>query len=1272
LSTLYRKWESFYNGRFPGLTRKTRVFTSFLNADLPFPIEPTKTELVTASNIEPDQVLFIDDAVSDSTLVRAIEGTTSAESPNYAKISPLFSNHDDESPREMALITYTTANFALIGGGTVASIPDTIMKVSIDLTDAPDGDYKYVLLATAELTHSKTSSGVIYAHVQQYYAGEEAFQDTTKQYGVAAATLENQNGADSEVFNYGSTSVHTLRGGEKREYHLQVYMDNASSGVNTAITSSNVRMYALRIDNKTNVSVGTGKNGETTTSAPSTSEVTHLTLPTLTADDYLVFASWGAGHDTDAATETVTSYLRDESATTMASSVSFGSVPTTTKWHGAVTQLVTSAGSGNITLKVANSTTTGNAKLYDGCIVAVLKSDITSATGTYSAAGASTNNQPSWTTLLDLGVDSSAINGDFLDLISFTATKSADTDHTNWYLRPNFASDTSLGLAGFNESWKSAPITFMHREERGQTAANNTLEVIYNDNTGPTIAATQASFIHIKEPASYTVTETESTTILVDFEEAQILRYGWTSVGGGVYTYDLSSENFHDLKDLYLNRVRMTRLDSWSAGTDNTWHFDPSVGTLTMEIDSADTPEDDDVWISYVATRLIGGKSIDIQKKGVSIPYDDRLSIIPGTTTNLKADQGKPAAESGVGELVLANGDGYYDDVFSQKTLSGYNSTIRRGFPDFSSDLDDFPVIGRALMGITSLSQDNMRVNLFDRSLLLNLDVEVGKATIYRGQAGATYEIEDFQFPLVYGYVRRCPAFRVTNDYTTGSGVTNIYSFSRRVCRGGTEVYENVDSYVPVSATTISVVGAYGAVVISNDAWDNDGPNALLPDVVYVDVYGFTETNNYLSKVIHTPGRIIYDFLTTYGELDDEDIDIESLNRLDLPYKASPPLRHQFEDGFAQWIPPQIGILVPGGESVASAMNLICRNLFAYWRTNAQGRITVNVPDMTRGNLVSNGDFELYNYDTVYDCSGWTTSGGATKATQAGGFRGNYSMRVGNAGNASTHVYQAVDLPSGGWYVAEVMAKLVSGESGEAAISFQNTQDEQYFSESVTLTTTEWKRIYVPMYVRPEETGNVLVRVHPTRSSTTSTQVDFDDVHVRKVFAIVDRNNTEVFNFNISPDDYYAAAVTFDGDWWAPNQSPYILIENSEAQGVITTQPEGRQLVKDTGVVSFKEGNIHQTALSAASTAAPAALYYGRQRIEMTLTVYGFTELPQIGDWVLVLDKSHDTAHPRIPNLVDGAVMWSVKSVDFDPSRPTGVDLVCEVQIDPSRDTLKR
>ena len=502
--------------------------------------------------------------------------------------------------------------------------------------------------------------------------------------------------------------------------------------------------------------------------------------------------------------------------------------------------------------------------------------------------------------------------------------------------------------------------------------------------------------------------------------------------------------------------------------------------------------------------------------------------------------------------------------------------------------------------------------------------------------------------------------------------MTNIYSFSRRVCRGGTEVYENVDSYVPVSATTISVVGAYGAVVISNDAWDNDGPNALLPDVVYVDVYGFTETNNYLSKVIHTPGRIIYDFLTTYGELDDEDIDIESLNRLDLPYKASPPLRHQFEDGFAQWIPPQIGILVPGGESVASAMNLICRNLFAYWRTNAQGRITVNVPDMTRGNLVSNGDFELYNYDTVYDCSGWTTSGGATKATQAGGFRGNYSMRVGNAGNASTHVYQAVDLPSGGWYVAEVMAKLVSGESGEAAISFQNTQDEQYFSESVTLTTTEWKRIYVPMYVRPEETGNVLVRVHPTRSSTTSTQVDFDDVHVRKVFAIVDRNNTEVFNFNISPDDYYAAAVTFDGDWWAPNQSPYILIENSEAQGVITTQPEGRQLVKDTGVVSFKEGNIHQTALSAASTAAPAALYYGRRRIEMTLTVYGFTELPQIGDWVLVLDKSHDTAHPRIPNLVDGAVMWSVKSVDFDPSRPTGVDLVCEVQIDPSRDTLKR
>jgi len=1279
VSLLFRRYESFYSGLFPGRTVQFYGATAFLSADTDFPSAPTKIE-IGATDIKAGQFFKLTNTAafgSDYGYLRALEDSSSSDSPCYLKAEPLFSDEDSEEPFSLAGTSFEGGALkSILSGGTTSSssVSNEIVSLKLDLSDAPKGSYEYLLFCVAEFTHNDTVAREISVKVQEVEPGESISTDATGTFGDAKVTLQNQNGADSEVYNFGSVSVHSVKGGEVKKFSLQASIEPNASG--KMVTCSNARMWALRIDNKTHVKVGTGLLGETTTNAPTSTPVDHLSIGTLDSEEYLVFAGWATGHDTNGASEQAGSQFVDDAANIRAESYSFGQVPTSTKWQAAHVSLFTGAGAGNCKIQALNLSGTGNSKAYDGAIVAIKASDITAVSDLYQASSTTTNNQATWASLVDLGEDSSATDGDFVDIASFTVLKSANTDGTTWNIRPNFQGRTDLGLAGFNESWKTAPISFFRTKTRGGTNADNILEVQYPDSSGPTIGAEEISFIHYQHPPAQVLLDNESVNYLVDTEAAAILRFGWVTSGGSVYTYDLSGEDFDDLSEVYLNRSKMTRLETWSAGTDNTWHFDPAVGTLTIQIDSADTPEDDDVWISYVGVYRYASKPVDITTKGGVIPYRDRMIQIPSVTSSLSVDSGVPQVSSSTGELALANADGAFDDLFSQKTISGHETTIRRGFPRLSANIDDFSLVSRNLQGIPSVSLDMLGISLFDRSRLLSVDIDAGEITVYKGQNGNVTQVDNFKLPIVYGYVKKAPAYRVTNNFGTSNSDLNTFVFAQRICSNlSSNVYANTDDGIKVTATTAAISGSYGAVIVSNDAWDHDGSFALVPDVVFADVYGFVEPGGAeTDSPINTPGAIIYDFLTQYGGLSPEDIDLESLNFLDHPRNGTPPARHQWLSGLPDWRPSEIGLLIDGGFPVADAMDSICQQIFSFWRTTSQGRVSVSVPDMNGNriaNLIDNGNFELRSHDSEFGSYPWQTSGGATISVASGGYRGNWAGEVSNNGNAFTHAFQQVQISSPGTYASSCLAKLTSGESSKALLSLQTEDDTQYFSETRTLSTDAWTRLFISVELKQGNVGQALLRLMPAYDSTTATVVKFDEVEVYKVFAVLDKNNCDILGIELSEEDHFAAQVPFLGDLDGSGVKPTVTVTNTEAEGVSTTFPEGKAAVLDSSVLVLTEGS-HATAPSATGIAAAAASYYGRQRIEASVVVFGISTAPEVGDWVAVAPDYLGIAHPRFPTLNDSRVMWRIIETEFNPATPQSVNLRISTHLNPIGDTLSK
>jgi len=132
-----------------------------------------------------------------------------------------------------------------------------------------------------------------------------------------------------------------------------------------------------------------------------------------------------------------------------------------------------------------------------------------------------------------------------------------------------------------------------------------------------------------------------------------------------------------------------------------------------------------------------------------------------------------------------------------------------------------------------------------------------------------------------------------------------------------------------------------------------------------------------------------------------------------------------------------------------------------------------------------------------------------------------------------------------------------------------------------------------------------------------------------------------------------------------------VTVTNTEAEGVSTTFPEGKAAVLDSSVLVLTEGS-HATAPSATGIAAAAASYYGRQRIEASVVVFGISTAPEVGDWVAVAPDYLGIAHPRFPTLNDSRVMWRIIETEFNPATPQSVNLRISTHLNPIGDTLSK
>jgi len=388
----------------------------------------------------------------------------------------------------------------------------------------------------------------------------------------------------------------------------------------------------------------------------------------------------------------------------------------------------------------------------------------------------------------------------------------------------DFSGPMGRGAAG-EKTWGSLPAFWINSGLRPSGArANLRLEArIPEEASGLGLKSIKLyspayAWLKYTEPENLVNAETP-VTVLIESEKAMVIKRGWEEISSGNPIYYTSRiEESQEVTRVLINgveavRSRLSSFPSYGAA----WHWDEDSNVLYLVMDAADqSPNHSDNTIAVVLLGRYSRESEDIRELSMPIissstaknpnstsddaainssiypdtatqgarevPYEPRVSSIPGYSKAMEMTGGNMSAPSGYGDFVLAAGDGEFDQDSGQKIFEGLKAKIYRGYSSIDKRKDSFELLLEGRQGLPTLSDTTFKLNLYDTSLGFNDALD---SSVYEVNADDTsngvVKYSSAEYPIYFGRNYRIPATRVTHaqltKFNTSPGVSETAYF---------------------------------------------------------------------------------------------------------------------------------------------------------------------------------------------------------------------------------------------------------------------------------------------------------------------------------------------------------------------------------------------------------------------------------------------------------------------------------------------------------------
>lgn len=829
-------------------------------------------------------------------------------------------------------ITYGTDTFTTSDTFTTES--QVHCTLVIDLTDAPEGTYNYLVMATAQVSNATASQTV-----HGYLVTSAPVDDAAHPYaaGRASATVDNASYADWYAF--GTARTVTLEAGQRHDIHLTVANGKMKNG----------RLTALRYGKSYEVTYDDASVTSTTSSGGV--EVASVTIPNGTSLSYLIVMS-GAVR-----TVTGTATVKHEP-----------SVPTDPQILDMT--INTSNDSDRVSFCAASvqslpgaqelwlySDGTNTSYIYrpfvfacslDQLYVQNLQGNDAYITPATSVSGATT---AAWATTQT----SSAVTldgGEYLELVSVSASKDSDG---RYGVRPVWGAAATERPHG--RGWYGHPRAqqgmFMQRTTRPSGSATNSIQTQNVTGSG-TCSLKRMSFVWIRPYQKLDVRESTPLSIVAEVESLLMPRR-WTNVSSTLYRVTLTGVS--RVSRVLVNGVEYDKaLDQPNASGSWYWNPEPSTSVaISTTTTASHTQETASAGTSISVTSGTGfaiGRRIKITD-GSNSYHADIISgsgttwTVRGRTevgdtwdgTTYASGSTVTAALGSTLYVYLPSGDAPSD---SDVRIAVYATHEYGRKPEDLTDEDRWVVpFEPRLANVPTVSQEldvrgeSARVSTsFGEMRVVNADGayddtfarrphESGRARVRLGYSSLSSDLRDFEtiiraslgmatwspeelrlrlfdqastltrpllaqsimvfegtggtmrehqaVPILYGEVKRVPGYRVTNVTGSTSG-TNWWKVCGHRVISGFAAYRTAESLTPISLTVEDRPNGLVGTTNTNSSGGGSDP----PDTLWFDTDGMSDDDTSSGRVLTGPGEILEDLLTRYPQTPDGTVQLST------------------------------------------------------------------------------------------------------------------------------------------------------------------------------------------------------------------------------------------------------------------------------------------------------------------------------------------------------------------------------------------------------------
>lgn len=950
-----------------------------------------------------------------------------------ATLLPLQSTKDSSG-----LIGFEFPTSSIVSG---SSVPQDALTMVVDLSDAPEGSYNYAIVASGGVIASSvnefTLSLLVNSLVDDPLGGAGSSE-------TAAAKWKSVSTSTVEPFNFVTTV--SLTAGQRYEFRLLV------SAVSTPVEMSKPRLLAIRYDSLTE---GSQISEVSTTSGTAVDIVSLAALP---AGDYLLLASWlqqcsltGTGNATRVR-------LRLNTTGTNIGACVLSPIAASDYISAGFFGVITAAASEVIKLQHNADAGSPTSRVKEARVLAIPLPPGIAAMGRSSATASGTNaslTADAWNDFVDSGTI------DFTPGVHIEAIQHSNAMAQE--LRPKWGSEVHenerrglcLAEAPGSAGTRQYCNFFLHRYKR--TGSGSMKLQVKTPAATTSLDYLNVRFSWLREKPILDPSHESPYSFAAELEPGVVYKK-WTSVGTDVWKKSLPTTPL--VTRVVVNGKDYAKVSS-TPSVAETFFFDISQDAsgnpkreLTIKMLSGDSPADSDRTVLVCAPFLLGRDFEALtDSDGVVRPYEPRLEKAPSVDDSLVIRASGTEVGGKFGSVEIASG-GELDDMISRSVFDGMRIRVWRGFRDLHTSLRDMQQIVAAQLGLPTLKDGTLSVDVNDRSLILKSPIAKTTVSVYNGSTQKSGQL----LPVLYGTLRRVPAYRTTDN---GSG-TNTFKVCGHACKNIGAIQSNgtfqakayADGTAETAANTITVTLSSATFTVADTQanWQSD--------VLFVDVQGTTDDGTSSGTLLERPGEIARHLLVTYSGFVANQLVEASFRLMDRKWRTKRDQNANVPLGV------KIGLYLTE-ETVRDSLSLLVKSVFAYWAETRSGRIRLGVPDLLAANLAAdNAGFER-DATSIFPWRYGTKASSVMSTTVV--FEGARALQLSNGNYGDLR--RSVIVPRPGLHALTAIVSLQNGEGSSCRLGFISPHDGMLKQLSPAVQITSEQFIRISTVVKVDEGG---------------------------------------------------------------------------------------------------------------------------------------------------------------------------------------------------------